>query len=134
MATRQGYAMMTFTIVTVFFLPLSFFTSLFGMNVRDWTGDPGDSTLRRVMILMSSASAAIIVVALAAAFFPLWSGGASERAKKLSGTVGQVGKVSRWAKFLNWWRPHQGHEEGEETVEEEEAEDQTGRGSGVGVG
>jgi hypothetical protein len=58
MATRQNYAMMTFTVVTVllyvsrpkdFFrglmwcrltvkqLPLSFFTSLFGMNVREWS-------------------------------------------------------------------------------------------------
>jgi Mg2+ and Co2+ transporter CorA len=35
MAIRQNYTMMTFKIITVLFLPLSFFTSLFGINVRD---------------------------------------------------------------------------------------------------
>jgi hypothetical protein len=68
------------------------------MNVRDWTGDPDDSTLRRVMILMGSASAAIILVALAAAFFPLWVGGVGERAselhKKLSKASPKIIKIS----------------------------------------
>jgi len=72
MATKQGYAMMTFTVVTVLFLPLSFFTSLFGMNVRDWSGQASNEGLRKVLILMGSVSAAVIVLALLAAFFPLW--------------------------------------------------------------
>jgi hypothetical protein len=116
MATRQGYAMMTFTIVTVLFLPLSFFTSLFGMNVRDWTGDPANSTLQRVMILMGSASAAIIVIALLAAFFPLWFGGASKGAKMVKKLHGKVSKVS--PRITRW----QHAEVREETEEEQSVE------------
>ncbi|KAF2787238.1 hypothetical protein K505DRAFT_130542 [Melanomma pulvis-pyrius CBS 109.77] len=36
---QQGRAVMLFTIVTVIFLPLSFFTSYFGQNVSEITGD-----------------------------------------------------------------------------------------------
>jgi Mg2+ and Co2+ transporter CorA len=70
--TRQQYAMMTFTVVTVLFLPLSFFTSLFGMNVKEWTGDRQKS-LGAVMILSGAISAGIIVIALAAAFWTFYS-------------------------------------------------------------
>ncbi|CAN9267752.1 unnamed protein product [Alternaria alternata] len=38
-ATTQGRAVMLFTIITVVFLPLSFFTSYFGQNVKELTGD-----------------------------------------------------------------------------------------------
>ncbi|KAL5373726.1 hypothetical protein DPSP01_012471 [Paraphaeosphaeria sporulosa] len=37
--TKQGQAVMLFTIVTIIFLPLSFFTSYFGQNVSEFTGD-----------------------------------------------------------------------------------------------
>ncbi|CAN9168945.1 unnamed protein product [Alternaria sp. RS040] len=38
-ASTQGRAVMLFTIITVIFLPLSFFTSYFGQNVKELTGD-----------------------------------------------------------------------------------------------
>lgn len=34
---RQGRAIMLFTVITIVFLPLSFFAALFGMNVTDGT-------------------------------------------------------------------------------------------------
>ncbi|KAF1358915.1 hypothetical protein EJ07DRAFT_121732, partial [Lizonia empirigonia] len=37
--SKQGRAVMLFTIVTIIFLPLSFFTSYFGQNVSELTGD-----------------------------------------------------------------------------------------------
>jgi hypothetical protein len=39
LASSQNLTVMIFTTFTVIFLPLSFFTSLFGMNTREW-GDP----------------------------------------------------------------------------------------------
>jgi hypothetical protein len=43
------------------------------MNVRGWTGDPSNSSLKDVMILTGSVSAAVIILALTAAFFHFWS-------------------------------------------------------------
>jgi len=112
-----------------FQLPLSFFTSLFSMNVGDWTGDPENSTLRRVMILMGSASAAIIVVALLAAFFPLWYGQASERAKGLKKLNTKVSQASsRFGAFMNWWhagpKDERAQEDNAESEDEDEDEDE----------
>lgn len=36
LASSQNLSVMIFTTFTVIFLPLSFFTSLFGMNTREW--------------------------------------------------------------------------------------------------
>jgi len=65
---QQSRAVMTFTVFTVFFLPLSFFTSLFGMNVREWSGTGTNPPMHTVLVLMCSTSAAVIVVALLLAF------------------------------------------------------------------
>lgn len=67
-AAQQSRAVMTFTVFTVFFLPLSFFTSLFGMNVREWSGQNTNVPMHTVLVLMCSVSAAVIVVALLLAF------------------------------------------------------------------
>lgn len=41
---RQGKAIMVFTVMTIVFLPLSFMSSLFGMNAVELTGsDPSPS-------------------------------------------------------------------------------------------
>lgn len=54
---RQNRALFAFTGFTVIFLPLSFFTSLFGMNTREWGG--GDnlplSTISRIALPLSFA-------------------------------------------------------------------------------
>ncbi|KAF8246308.1 hypothetical protein K440DRAFT_662240 [Wilcoxina mikolae CBS 423.85] len=40
-STRQNQATMVFTTVTVLFLPMGFFTSLFGMNIQEWARNGG---------------------------------------------------------------------------------------------
>ncbi|KAI1868830.1 hypothetical protein JX265_006809 [Neoarthrinium moseri] len=42
--SQQGRVILLFTIVTIVFLPLSFFTSYFGQNVSDITGDENNPT------------------------------------------------------------------------------------------
>ncbi|KAI9679132.1 MAG: hypothetical protein M1822_007342 [Bathelium mastoideum] len=67
-AADQGRAIMFFTIFTIVFLPLSFFTSFFGMNVREWSGQPTNLPIHTVGVLMGSISAALILIALVLAF------------------------------------------------------------------
>ncbi|KAL5003351.1 hypothetical protein BDV10DRAFT_44374 [Aspergillus recurvatus] len=64
----QSRAVMVFTIFTVIFLPLSFFTSLFGINAREWSGEPTNLTLRTMLIIAGPTSIAVIVSALLIAF------------------------------------------------------------------
>ncbi|KAJ8128035.1 hypothetical protein O1611_g5601 [Lasiodiplodia mahajangana] len=52
--TKQGGAIMLFTIVTVIFLPLSFFTSFFGQNVSEITGDDQNPTTWELWKLAST--------------------------------------------------------------------------------
>lgn len=61
---------MIFTIFTVIFLPLSFFTSLFGMNTSDWGGDASSPypSLHFIGQVSLPASVAVIVATLVAAF------------------------------------------------------------------
>lgn len=42
LASTQNLSVMIFTTFTVIFLPLSFFTSLFGMNTAEWSGGDDD--------------------------------------------------------------------------------------------
>ena len=37
-AADQSRSVMIFTIFTIIFLPLSFFASVFGMNISEWSG------------------------------------------------------------------------------------------------
>jgi Mg2+ and Co2+ transporter CorA len=55
----QGRSMMLFTIVTIIFLPLSFMTSVFGMNASDFDAPSGDGskmTLRHQFKLLCELS------------------------------------------------------------------------------
>lgn len=92
-AATQGRAVMIFTVFTIIFvsgrpspsvavnitdlprpfkLPLSFFTSLFGMNAREWVDDPDTSlTLHKMLALMLPISAVVIILALLLAFSSL---------------------------------------------------------------
>ncbi|KAF2464298.1 uncharacterized protein BDR25DRAFT_346785 [Lindgomyces ingoldianus] len=65
---EQNRSIMIFTIFTIIFLPLSFFTSFFGMNVQDWSGSTSNKSLPTVLALMCGISAAVIIVALFLAF------------------------------------------------------------------
>ncbi|PYI05083.1 hypothetical protein BO78DRAFT_371738 [Aspergillus sclerotiicarbonarius CBS 121057] len=64
----QSRSVMVFTIFTIIFLPLSFFTSLFGINAREWSGTPENPTLGEMLYIAGPASFAIIVIALLIAF------------------------------------------------------------------
>ncbi|EHK22490.1 uncharacterized protein TRIVIDRAFT_60656 [Trichoderma virens Gv29-8] len=51
---KQGRAIMAFTIVTIFFLPLGFFSGLFGMNNKKSTGDEWMSLGEQIMYMFSN--------------------------------------------------------------------------------
>ncbi|KAF5521553.1 hypothetical protein CGCA056_v007388 [Colletotrichum aenigma] len=67
--TKQGQAIMLFTIITIIFLPLSFFTSYFGQNVSELTGDPQNPKSGDLWKIAAPISVVVILVALAISFF-----------------------------------------------------------------
>ncbi|RYP79794.1 hypothetical protein DL770_006509 [Monosporascus sp. CRB-9-2] len=69
LASSQNLSVMIFTTFTVIFLPLSFFTSLFGMNTAEWGGaDDNFLSLRTIGAVSLPASALIVATSLVAAF------------------------------------------------------------------
>jgi hypothetical protein len=66
LASSQNLSVMIFTIFTVIFLPLSFFTSLFGMNVVEW--DRQLPTMAFIGEVSLPISFVLIVVTFVAAF------------------------------------------------------------------
>ncbi|RYP23578.1 hypothetical protein DL765_001092 [Monosporascus sp. GIB2] len=69
LASSQNLSVMIFTTFTVIFLPLSFFTSLFGMNTAEWGGaDDNFPSLRTIGAVSLPASALIVAASLVAAF------------------------------------------------------------------
>ncbi|KAI9370895.1 hypothetical protein BJX61DRAFT_548671 [Aspergillus egyptiacus] len=64
----QSRAVMVFTIFTIIFLPLSFFTSLFGINAREWSGESTNLTLNTMLAIAGPTSLAVIISALLIAF------------------------------------------------------------------
>jgi len=65
-AHRNGYTIVIFTLVTIVFLPLSFFTSLFGMNTAEFTNN--GPKLWVYSAIMWPISFSIIFLALITAF------------------------------------------------------------------
>ncbi|KAI1372745.1 hypothetical protein F4677DRAFT_240586 [Hypoxylon crocopeplum] len=69
LASSQNLSVMIFTTFTVLFLPLSFFTSLFGMNTKEWGGeDDNFISLGVIGAISLPASAVLIGGTLIAAF------------------------------------------------------------------
>lgn len=69
LASAQSRSVMIFTVFTVIFLPLTFFTGLFGMNTREWGGAGGEFlTLRTIGLVAIPSSAVIITLALIVAW------------------------------------------------------------------
>jgi hypothetical protein len=64
----QSRSVLIFTIVTIVFLPLSYFSSLFGMNVREWSGTETNATAHTVVLYSATISMGIILTALFLAF------------------------------------------------------------------
>jgi Mg2+ and Co2+ transporter CorA len=67
-ASEQNRAIMIFTVFTIIFLPLSFFTSVFGMNTREWTGSSDNLGLHEIFLIAGCVSATVIIGALLLAF------------------------------------------------------------------
>ncbi|POS80605.1 hypothetical protein DHEL01_v200987 [Diaporthe helianthi] len=63
-ATRQGRSILVFTIVTIVFLPLSFMSSVFGMNAIELGGSENVMHLRDQFTYIFSISAGVIVLTL----------------------------------------------------------------------
>ncbi|KAF9876813.1 hypothetical protein CkaCkLH20_05659 [Colletotrichum karsti] len=69
LASSQNLSVMTFTTFTVIFLPLSFFTSLFGMNTIEWDAEQGKlPSIRYIGAISLPLSVFLIGAALIAAF------------------------------------------------------------------
>ncbi|KAI1206894.1 uncharacterized protein F4807DRAFT_437611 [Annulohypoxylon truncatum] len=69
LASSQNLSVMIFTTFTVLFLPLSFFTSLFGMNTKEWGGDDDNFvSLGEIGLISLPASAVLIGGTLIAAY------------------------------------------------------------------
>ncbi|KAI1169925.1 hypothetical protein F4777DRAFT_571265 [Nemania sp. FL0916] len=70
LASSQNLSVMIFTTFTVIFLPLSFFTSLFGMNTHEWGGPDENNfiSLKLIGAISLPASAFLIFITLLAAF------------------------------------------------------------------
>ncbi|KAK4103317.1 hypothetical protein N658DRAFT_308880 [Parathielavia hyrcaniae] len=68
-STKQGRAVMLFTIVTIIFLPLSFFSSYFGQNVSEITGDDKNPRSADLWKIGGPLSVAVIVFALLIAYY-----------------------------------------------------------------
>ncbi|KAK0742448.1 hypothetical protein B0T21DRAFT_283607 [Apiosordaria backusii] len=68
LASSQNLSVMIFTTFTVIFLPLTFFTGLFGMNVTNWQDDEDMPTLGEVGWISLPTSALLIIFSLVAAF------------------------------------------------------------------
>ncbi|EAQ84956.1 hypothetical protein CHGG_08970 [Chaetomium globosum CBS 148.51] len=67
LASSQNLSVMIFTTFTVIFLPLTFFTGLFGMNTIEWQEEDIPS-LKEIGAISLPASILLIIVSLVAAF------------------------------------------------------------------
>lgn len=71
LASAQGRSVIIFTTFTVIFLPLSFFTSLFGMNTAEWSPDTPQGkipSLKLISLISLPTSVCLILLALVLAW------------------------------------------------------------------
>ncbi|OAA41791.1 ankyrin repeat protein [Metarhizium rileyi] len=94
LASAQSRSVMIFTTFTVIFLPLTFFTGLFGMNTREWGGEHNLS-LRTIGIIALPSSAFLVLASLVVAF----STGARRFFRWLDS---QYRQAARWMYFELW--------------------------------
>ncbi|KAF9771549.1 hypothetical protein IL306_010812 [Fusarium sp. DS 682] len=67
LASAQSRSVMIFTTFTVIFLPLTFFTGLFGMNTQEWGGE-NNLSLKTIGTISLPASFFLVVLSLVLAF------------------------------------------------------------------
>lgn len=113
---RQGKAIMVFTVMTIVFLPLSFMSSLFGMNAVELTGSdpsPGASnssglvpdeivpfwpiTFKRQILIMFTVSFGAVLAILVPAFSPII------RASISSVLQRSIAKTITWTGIYRLW-------------------------------
>ncbi|KAK3332088.1 hypothetical protein B0T19DRAFT_414710 [Cercophora scortea] len=68
LASSQNLSVMIFTTFTVVFLPLGFFTSLFGMNTAEWDGEGNVPSLGTIGAISLPCSIFLIFASLVAAY------------------------------------------------------------------
>lgn len=96
LASAQSRSVMIFTTFTVIFLPLTFFTGLFGMNTQEWGGE-GNLSLKTIGAISLPSSFVLIVASLVVAW--------STTVRKLLRWVSEVN--ARWVRWLyfEFYRP-----------------------------
>ncbi|KAK7740988.1 hypothetical protein SLS53_005051 [Cytospora paraplurivora] len=94
LASAQNRSVMIFTVFTVIFLPLSFFTGLFGMNTYEWGGG-GNLRLHTIGSIALPASAFLIIIALVVAW--------SIRVRKAFKTMRRRVRALK-ERTKRWWR------------------------------
>ncbi|ROW03044.1 hypothetical protein VMCG_05702 [Cytospora schulzeri] len=84
LASSQNLSVMIFTIFTVIFLPLSFFTSLFGMNTIEWQTDiPTLGFIGKVSLPISVLMILVTLVAAFSSHVQIFFGTAWRRTKRV---------------------------------------------------
>lgn len=96
LASAQSRSVMIFTTFTVIFLPLTFFTGLFGMNTQEWGGE-GNLSLKTIGAISLPSSFVLIVASLVVA----WS---TTVRRFLRWASKENGKIMRWC-YFEIWRP-----------------------------
>ncbi|ROV99977.1 hypothetical protein VMCG_06156 [Cytospora schulzeri] len=113
---RQGKAIMVFTVMTIVFLPLSFMSSLFGMNAVELTGSDSSSgasdssglapdeivsfwpvTFKRQILIMFTVSFGAVLAVLVPAFSPII------RAAISSALQRSITKTITWTGMYRLW-------------------------------
>jgi hypothetical protein len=96
LASAQSRSVMIFTTFTVIFLPLTFFTGLFGMNTQEWGGE-NNLSLTTIGSIALPSSVVLIVASLVVAW--------STTVRRLLLLLGQVYAGLMNSLYLLLWRP-----------------------------
>lgn len=95
-ASAQSRSVVIFTTFTVIFLPLSFFTSLFGMNTREWGGE-NNLTLKEIGSIAIPSSIFLIGASLVVAW--------STRVRRVIKWIGRLFEGFERLIYILLWRP-----------------------------
>lgn len=125
LASAQERSVMIFTVFTVIFLPLSFFSSIFGMNTYEWAGQSQSPStqnnananannvnnnnnnpphLRTIGVIALPASAALVLAALVIAWSTSMRRALSYAARGVNGARRAVARWCRARVVAAWYR------------------------------
>lgn len=118
LASAQNRSVMIFTVFTVIFLPLSFFTSLFGMNTYEWGGG-NNIPLRTIGSIALPTSAFLVIGAL----FVAWSTSVRKALKSLKKRGRRArNRAKRWwkKKVVPFWKKNEDDEKTRKRLDAQE--------------